>query len=247
MADSPAACVSAAPLVGIDHVTLAVRDLGPAREELKDLGFRIKEGSQHANGIRNAHVKTRSGSLELLTVTAGVGTLDAQAMEYVDFIAAGEGGAFLALGGAPVDSVARRIEPLDVEYTIQRGSAWDYLTFPLSSPLRHVYFFAPNAPVQDADSVLVHLNGATRISGVALDGGAQLAGVLEAVGAAVCTEEGEITRLRLGDVPIVLLTEDQAQAQPQRGRIRGVEFQVFTLGRLPAEVHGLTIGWAPPS
>lgn len=231
-------CVSTSPIAAIDHVTLAVLDLAEARSQVQDLGFRIKAGRLHGNGILNAHAKTHQGSLELLTI-ADEGAPDPQSREYAEFLAEGEGGAFLALAASPVDSVVARLEPLGVEFDVERSAAWDYLTFPRGSALRHLYFIDLKQPVEDGDEVLTHMNGASRISGVALDGGPQLVGVLEAVGASVCEATDQATRLELGEVSLVLHPHDPAT----RGRVRGVEFDVFTLGRPPAIVRGLTLSW----
>jgi len=227
----------------LDHVTLVVRDLEAARGAVRNLGFRVKEGRLHPNGIRNAHVKTRSGaSLELLTVDSTIGQPDHQSREYLDFLAAGEGGAFIALGGAPVDSVAARLEPLALDYTIERGLAWDYLTFPPDSDLRHLYFIDMHTTPNDPDSVVVHMNGAIDISAVALDGAPRLASILGAVGAVRCGEDSGGVRMRLGTSDLAL----RQSPGPGRPRVRGIQVRAFTLGRAPTDVHGLSIGWSVP-
>lgn len=238
--------------VRVDHITVVVNDLAVAREGLRDLGFRLKDGTRHANGIVNVHAKTPAGSIELLTVAPDA-PHDDVALEYLALLADGEGGAFLALGGVPVDSVAPRMDAAGVEYAIQRGPAWDYLTFPLGSPLRHVYFIDMHAPPIDADSVLTHMNGASRISAVALDGGEDLARALESVGAERCVWEGAESSgaepspeagviLRLGGSLLSL----EAAPTDARGRVRSLQFDVLTLGRPPTELHGIRIGWSTP-
>lgn len=243
---APKASQLAALPVTVDHVTMVVNDLSVAREGLRDLGFRLKDGTRHANGILNAHAKTRGGSLEVLTIAPDANHDDVS-LEYLDLLSDGEGGAFLALGGVPLDSVASRIDALDIDYAIQRGAAWDYLTFPLDSPYRHVYFIDMHSPPIDADSMLTHMNGASRISAIALDGSPELVGILEAVGAERCSWEGQpptpgaATHLRVGS-SVLRLDEPVSE----RGRVRSVQFDVLTLGRPPAELHGIRIGWSTP-
>jgi hypothetical protein len=53
---------------GLDHVPIAVNDLERAAAGYRRLGFALKPGRPHDNGIRNQHVKFRDGTeLELIT------------------------------------------------------------------------------------------------------------------------------------------------------------------------------------
>ncbi len=81
--------------VGLDHIPVAVRDLDDAMATYQAMGFVLKPGRPHANGIRNAHVKFPDGSgIELLSVRD---SLDALSGQYVHHLQAGDGPAFLAL------------------------------------------------------------------------------------------------------------------------------------------------------
>ena len=80
--------------IGLDHIPVAVRDLEAASATYRALGFALKPGRPHANGIRNAHVKFPDGAgIELLTVPSAV---DPLSTKYFDMIRAGEGPAFLS-------------------------------------------------------------------------------------------------------------------------------------------------------
>jgi catechol 2,3-dioxygenase-like lactoylglutathione lyase family enzyme len=80
--------------IGLDHIPVAVSDLERAATTYAGLGFSLKPGRDHANGIRNQHVKFRDGAgIELLTAPRGV---DALSTHYVDHLAAGEGPAFVS-------------------------------------------------------------------------------------------------------------------------------------------------------
>lgn len=223
---------------------MAVRDLAAARADLQDLGFRIKDGRVHAGGIVNAHVKTRAGSLELLTVDSAGGEreLDSLARDYAEFLSDGEGGAFLALGSTSVDTVALRLEAAGLSFRVERGGAWDYL-LPDHPNLRHVYVIQMHAPPEDPDSLLAHMNGATGVSAVALDGGAEVERLLEAVGAVSCEVAGQGTDYALGSSRVSLVPPTAGV----RPRVRAMAFDVFTLGRPPADVRGLTVGWSSPA
>lgn len=82
-------------LAGIDHVPVAVRDLERAGETYRRLGFVLKPGTPHANGIRNLHAKFRDGTeIELITAPKAV---DALTRTYLEHLKQGDGPAFLAL------------------------------------------------------------------------------------------------------------------------------------------------------
>ncbi|MDJ1481055.1 VOC family protein [Cytophagaceae bacterium YF14B1] len=57
-------------VIGIDHIPLAVRDLDQAATFYRSIGFALKPGRSHNNGIRNQHIKFRNGTeLELITTS----------------------------------------------------------------------------------------------------------------------------------------------------------------------------------
>jgi catechol 2,3-dioxygenase-like lactoylglutathione lyase family enzyme len=84
-----------APLsLGIDHVNVAVADLEAAGTRYRALGFALKPGRPHENGIRNLHAKFPDGTeIELITAPSGV---DALTRKYRALLAEGEAPAFLA-------------------------------------------------------------------------------------------------------------------------------------------------------
>jgi len=103
----------AAPMVvGIDHVPVAVGDLDRAGERYRALGFALKQGRPHDDGIRNLHVKFTDGTeIELITAAAAT---DDPTRTYLEHLKAGDGPAFLALFAAPDVAVERRLEDAGV-------------------------------------------------------------------------------------------------------------------------------------
>lgn len=87
---------SAEPQVlGLDHIPIAVRDLERAGADFAALGFALKPGRPHANGLRNLHAKFPDGTeLELITATAAVDPLSS---EYVEWLKEGDGPILLGL------------------------------------------------------------------------------------------------------------------------------------------------------
>lgn len=101
---------SPAPVVlGLDHIPIAVGNLEAAADRYRALGFALKPGRPHANGIRNVHAKFPDGTeLELITAPA---PRDALTTKYRQHLAAGDGPAFLALFAPDADDAARRLAP----------------------------------------------------------------------------------------------------------------------------------------
>lgn len=96
------------PSIALDHVVLAVNDLEATAARYRQLGFALKPGQPHANGIRNQHVKFTNGTeLELLTAPAAADDLTTR---YRRHLADGDGPAYLALFPQP-QTPARSEDP----------------------------------------------------------------------------------------------------------------------------------------
>ena len=81
--------------VGLDHVNVAVRDLDAAATHYSAMGFALKPGRPHLNGITNRHIKFTNGTeLELITAPAPADDLTRYYRRLID---AGDGAGFLAL------------------------------------------------------------------------------------------------------------------------------------------------------
>ena len=66
-------------LLGLDHTPLAVADLDEAAERYRKLGFTLKPGRTHENGIQNRHVKFPDGTeIELISTSKARDTLTAE-------------------------------------------------------------------------------------------------------------------------------------------------------------------------
>ena len=80
---------------GLDHIPVVVKDLERAKADFEALGFVLKPGRPHANGLRNAHAKFPDGTeIELITAGQAVESLSTR---YVDWLKAGEGPVMLGL------------------------------------------------------------------------------------------------------------------------------------------------------
>ncbi|HXE06553.1 MAG TPA: VOC family protein [Acidobacteriaceae bacterium] len=146
-------------LQGINHTPIVVRDLEKAQADFRAMGFTIKPGHLHSDGIRNAHVKFADGSeLELITAAAAVDELTA---EYRDKIAHGDGPVYYGLYSPDPAALLRRLHAEGMPLKENEG----LLTFPMGNPL-HAIFFGPLGPARDdRPEYFVHRNTAQRLSG----------------------------------------------------------------------------------
>lgn len=160
------------PSLAVDHVPIAVRQLRDAEREYAALGFTIKPGRPHANGLRNAFIKFADGTqLELITPERG--ETDPATRDYSVFLARHEGGAYLSLRTDSLESAERSIRAAIPTGPVSRtGNAFVTAT-PSDSALRWLFFIEYLTPVNDSDEILVHQNGALGIETVWLSGRAR--------------------------------------------------------------------------
>jgi catechol 2,3-dioxygenase-like lactoylglutathione lyase family enzyme len=137
---------------GLDHIPIAVADLNRAKADFEALGFVLKPGRTHANGIRNVHAKFPDGS-EIELITAAVAT-DELGAEYVAWLKGGDGAPFVGLFAPALNSLVRLIADLGLPLTLQDGIAM----FPAPSPFHHLFFGRRQQSPTDAPEHFVHPN-----------------------------------------------------------------------------------------
>ena len=214
-------CTSAEARVRVDHVPIAVADLEAATTRLVDgFGFRTKPGRRHANGLENRHIKFADGTgLELVTIHEPGDDL---ARRYAELIADGGGGAFVALGGLPVDSVLALVAPAEPELEATRLPAFDLAAFPPGHPLAPVFFVDVHLRPPDLPEHLDHPNGARSLRAVwvAVEEPDRLAGLLRRLGARDCGQSAHpmhLTGRAMGLARSTLYLVDAARWQADPG------------------------------
>lgn len=175
---------AAQPLVvGLDHVPVAVRDLDVAAADYRRLGFTLKPGRIHEDGIRNFHAKFRDGTeIELITAPAAV---DDTTRAYVQLQSQGEGAAYVGLYAPDADRLLAALARLSPRYR-QAGML---VMRPEADPGSYLFFGPRNASPTDRPEHFVHANGADGLTGVwlAIPPGAAERGLLAGLGARVRT------------------------------------------------------------
>ncbi len=151
-------------VLGLDHVIVATNDLEATAQRYRDLGFALKPGRPHDNGIRNQHVKFPDGTeIELLTAPEARDDLTAQ---YRRHLAGGDGPAFFALFEPESGLVARRLDAAGMSYERAGGM----VDFPPSHPLGYIFFAHRNRSPTDRPEHFAHPNTAYSLIAVWLAG-----------------------------------------------------------------------------
>lgn len=162
---------------GLDHIPVAVRDLERAKADFEALGFALKPGRPHANGLRNAHVKFPDGTaIELIAVPAAV---DALTSEYLRWLEGGDGPAFLGLYAPDFRTLGERLSRLGLVLR-EMGNLG---TVTEHAALRRLFFARRQHSPTDRPAHFAHANTAFSLVGVWLAGAEAVQQLLPALGA----------------------------------------------------------------
>lgn len=174
---SPSSAAQRPATIGLDHIPVAVGNLEGACATFAGLGFALKSGRAHANGIRNAHVKFPGGAgIELLTAPKAVDVLSAH---YVDLLRAGEGPAFVSFHARDTQQLHAALREGGYEFR-QDGE----ITELLLPEFAYLFMVRDNRSPTDRPEHFAHANGATALSAVwiATENGNALARLLVQLG-----------------------------------------------------------------
>lgn len=165
------------PLVrGIDHIPVVVTDLEKAQADYRAMGFAIKPGRFHADGIGNAHVKFPDGTeIELITAPTAVDELTS---EYRAKMERGEGPIYFGLYAPASEAVREKFQALRVDAQDNDG----VFSFPATSPLHPLFLGNRNKAPTDKPEHFAHPNGAVRLSALWVSDSPELRGLLKGLG-----------------------------------------------------------------
>ena len=221
------------PLVlGLDHIPVAVADLDRAAEQYRKLGFTLKPGQAHENGIRNQHIKFPDGTeIELISASEARDPLTA---EYLRHLVRGDGAAFVGFYAPDMDQLTDRLEAEGKTYDDDGG----LISFPESDELRYIFFGHRLRSTTDQPHHFKHPTGAAALIGVwiAADDLTQERRLLTALGAMTAEEEvytpqkSKATVARLQHAELLLLPGSR-QLTPGR-RIVGATIRTRDLDAL---------------
>lgn len=229
-----------------DHVVIAVTDLESAGSTFRDtLGFSLKPGRVHENGLRNVHIRFANGSaLEL--IAPGPGEPDELSEWYRRFLERGAGGAFVALSAGPPDTVLGRLGALAAQAVVFEGRSLDWVSFPEGHPLHAFFFVNVRARSPDEPGQLRHRNGALGLAEVWIETPAskQLAAMLARFDSPSCGRvegPGGLTGWGQGLLDGMLVAS-QPNRPPGRNRVRAVVLDA-DLSLPPVRAAGVWLLW----
>lgn len=207
------------PLVlGLDHIPLAVKDLGTATNRYRQLGFVLKPGRIHKNGIQNQHVKFPDGTeIEFISVsTAG----DSLAAEYKRHIQMGDGPVFMGLFAPDLNRLASVFQAKGRPFL--RGGG--LLSFHPDSMLRYIFFGIRMPSNTDTPGHFKHPNGAVALVSVwlALEDISKERGFFKRLGAVIDEREvhvpnrvkATVARFQQAEVILLPVSRQLIQGRP---------------------------------
>jgi hypothetical protein len=228
LAVSTAAPTADAPVIrGLDHIPLAVNDLDRSKADFEALGFVLKPGRPHANGLRNAHVKFLDGTeIELISAPAST---DALASDYFNWLKNGEGPVFLGVYAPDRDALTRRLSSLGL--ALDWTSGLGIVSEPTA--LKRLFFARRQRSPTDRPEHFAHANTASSLSGVWLAGAVAEQGLLPMLGAvpieeALCGPFGSSAAAFALPEGRIAFVEPSSQRSPGRS-IVGVTVTVGSL------------------
>jgi hypothetical protein len=238
-------------VVGVDHTPIVVTDLERAAADFHSMGFAIKPGRYHTDGIRNAHIKFPDGTeLELITAPEAVDPLTA---EYFAKEQRGEGPLYFGLKAPDHVALAARLRALGAPVQQEGG----LLTFPVGTPLHPLFFGWGEKAPDDRPEHYAHANSAMRVSGFWLRANSQERALFAGLGLPIhriepCGPLGMADDVALprGDLFLVNEGLEDGAAIGARIEVRSLDVAAVTLkhnGFRPLRYPNCRALWLPPS
>lgn len=167
---------------GLDHIPLAVKNLEQSKADFQLLGFALKPGRLHENGLNNAHVKFPDGTeIELITAPTAADELTS---EYYHWLEGGDGPAFLGLYSPDTSALIQRLSSIGLSLDRKGGLG----TLSEQADLKRLFFAGRQHSPTDRPDHFAHANTALSLAGVWLSGAAAEQRLLAKLGAAPLAE-----------------------------------------------------------
>lgn len=228
------------PLVGLDHMPLAVKNLERAADDYGRMGFSLKPGRPHRNSIRTVNIKFPDGAgIELITASTPADALSAR---YLDLLSDGEGPAYFSLHARDLDRMLSTLAAAGFEYSKQDG------VYILADPHFELLFFGrDNRSPTDRPEHFAHGNSAVAMTAVwiATRDVVPLSRLFTTLGAVetretVCVPEAVAAIVFAVDNGKVVLLPEKYQRIPGR-QIVGASFEVADLDSVRRSLHSANI------
>lgn len=171
-----------------DHAVVVVDDIEAASGTYRSLGFTVKPGRLHDNGLLNSFIEfSDSTELELMSIVGEA--KDHSARGYANILSeSGESGAYIALTGPELLTASALLKSLGIKHDLVLGQLWDYLTFSKNSGLEHFFFIKMHRQYKDSEESHRHGNGVNGINTIWVEGAAPVRELLIALGGTPCND-----------------------------------------------------------
>jgi hypothetical protein len=220
--------------IRLDHTPIVVEDLKAAAATFRKLGFVIKPGYLHKNGLLNSHIKFRNQtSIELTSITEAK---DAIARSYLPFLADGEGGSFLSLRVDSIPLITARLASTQIPFEVLGGKAFDYVIFK-EAGLDHIFFIHYKRHFVDKDSLYQHLPETVGINEVTLEGNEMTVKLLQSLGCLFEGKSDNMHRFRVENGAINI------RVAPEKTlfRVTGIALESNAAPLHSQKIHGMLI------
>lgn len=196
----------------IDHVILTESDSNTLVQKYEQMGFTVKQGSKHQNGLINAHIKfLDSGAIELMSLYSE--PKDELAKEYASLIKQKIKGAYIAFSGQKTTVIASILGKNQIEHTIQKEKWWTYVTFPKSSGFAPLFFIEYHRSFPEQSENYLHRNGMSRMAHIELQGNRLLSDLLEYAGLTFERISENKVRFKTASEDVILNEIDSLQSR----------------------------------
>ena len=165
----------------IDHVISVVHDLDMEVEKYERMGFTIKPGTIHDNGLVNAHIKFANNSaFELMSIVGSPN--DAIAQRYRSLLDDGEGGVYICLSGIAIERLRLLLSDKGYAYNFAEGKFWSYITFPDDSMLAPFFFIDYHHHFEEDNKYHIHENNCKGFKVISIEGNSETNKFLSDIG-----------------------------------------------------------------
>jgi len=180
---------------GFDHAIILVEDIIKASDDFSDVGFWVKTGRLHDNGLLDAHIKfSNATKLELMSIKTK--SDDKLNKNYARFLTRGEGGAYVAINMLNVKETSDLLNSAGLEHTVSDGNSLSYITFTNNPSLEHFFLIKSGEPSIYHDyETFNHKNGVKNINTIYVEGAGQVKKLLTLLGAKKCKGHSNIFNL----------------------------------------------------
>lgn len=195
----------------LDHTIIAVNNIDAASRTFSNLGFKVKPGKQHKNGLINLFIKL-SDKTEIELMSLAATPKDSIAKIYADFLDIEEGGIYVALSGIDIQTASTLMQSSEIEHKIKPGKLWNYIVFPEGSGLEHIFLIDMHYDDRVHSEFQSHENRITGLSQIWLQSNDEVRNLLHTLGATKCKAQNTF---KISDTLFTLIGQTNNFTRPK--------------------------------